>query len=628
MADNEELSSLERVRQRLYNPQAPVSFEEPRLAERPVESSRGWGKIRNVQKEADQISGPARFFIVALLFFLVTAGGAVFYLVYGGRSVSTNNLILTTQGPTSISSGDTVPLLVTLQNKNPVALRGVTITITYPEGTKAADDPTKPMTLYTENLGDIDSGAQVSRTVRSVVYGSEGQHVVLPIKIEYHTDNSNAVFVKNKQYDFTVTTSPISLTVDALSQASAGQPVTVRVTLKSNATTPLDNVAVLAEYPFGFTPTATTPQPTTGTLFSFGTLAPGQEQHITITGVLSGQNNDDRVFKFNAGTLSAPGANTLATSFTEKDADIKLTAPFLATTLAINRDTTETPVIDAGVPVPVVVSWTNTLATPVTNAHVTVTLGGEGLDAASVTSGTGFYRSSDTTVLFDSTTNPSLAMLQPGDTGQGSFTFASKNSSVLASLRNPSVTMRVNVSGQRLSEVNVPETISSTLSRTVKVGTNLGLSTRIVHSIGPFKNTGPWPPTANTETTYTVNYTLSNTGNTVAGAKITVALPSYIRFTGSVSPSDGSITYNETTRTVTWEAGDVTSGSASAKTASFQIGFTPSTTQVGQSPTLITAQQVSGVDRFTQHQILGSQPSLSTQITSDPAYSAQDGSVK
>jgi hypothetical protein len=340
---------------------------------------------------------------------------------------------------------------------------------------------------------------------------------------------------------------------------------------------------------------------------------------------VSGENNDERVFTFNAGTLASAGANTLSQSFTSKEADITLTKPFLATTLSINRDTSDTPVVDGGVPVQVTLSWVNTLPTPVTNARVVVAISGNGLDPASVTSGSGFYSSSNGTVLFDASTNSALATLQPGDTGQGTFTFMTKKNATTGGTSTPSVTLRV--AGQRLSETSVPETITSTLTRTVKVGTSLALASKAVRTTGPFNNTGPWPPVFNQETTYTVVYTLSNTGNTVAGARITAALPAYVRFTGKTTPADGSVTYNDTTRTVTWNAGDVASGSAN-QTAAFQIGLTPSTAQQGTSPILLFAQQVTGVDRFTQRTISGSVPELTTQATQDPGYSTAFGQVK
>jgi hypothetical protein len=624
MSENEELSSLEKVRQRLYDPQAPKAFEEPQLRERPAEQSRGWEKLKTapelLRKEAEHVSGPARFFIVALFFFLVTGGGAIFYLVYGGRAISTNNVNVAVQGPTSIASGDTVPLLVTIENRNPVAIRGARLSIDFPEGTKSADDATKPLTLYTDELGDIPSGGKVEASVRATVFGSEGQHITLPLKIEYRTENSSAVFVKNKQYSFIITSSPISVNVSALSQASAGQTVTLDVSVRSNAATTLANVGVVAQFPFGFTPTSISPPPANGTVFYLGSLTPGEERRISITGVVNGDNNDERIFTFSAGTLKDPAATALAASFTTKDASIRLTKPFLATTLSIGGDTTASPVITSGVPVPATLTWSNSLATPITNARVTVAFSGDAFDPTSVTGG-GFYRSSDRTVLFDTSTNPGLAQLQPGDTGQGIFNFRAKPGA------SGTISLKVSIAGQRLSETNVPETVTSTLSRTVKVGTNLTLNSRAVRTAGPFTNIGPLPPAVDKESTYTVLLTLVNTGNTVAGTQVTAALPSYVRFTGATSPADGSVSYSEVTRTVTWAAGDIASGGA-GKTAAFQVAITPSISQQNTAPVLLYAQQVTGVDRFTSRPITGSMKELTTEIVVDPAYTPGIGKVQ
>lgn len=628
MADQEELSSLERMRRRLYSAKESVTFKEPQLSERPVERPRGWEHLEAIREEAKRMSAPARFFVIALIFFAVTLGGAIFYLLYGGQSVSTSNVSITVQGPTTIASGDTVPLLISIENRNPVPIRATSLSITFPEGTKSVADPSQPLTLYTQDLGDILAGAKIQIAVKGVLFGSEGQAVNLPIELTYHTDASNSVFVKDKQYQFTITTSPISLTVSSLSQVSAGQPVTVDIDVKSNATTPLQNIAVEADYPFGFTPSSVNPPPAHDSLFVLGTMNPGDEKHISITGTLTGQQNDERVFTFKAGALSAPDAPTLTSPFTTKEADITLTAPFLATTLSVNHDTSDSPIIDPGTPAQVTVSWSNTLSTPIENAAIRVRLAGSALDPSSVSVGNGFYSSSDNTVLFDASTNPGLAHLAPGDTGQGFFTFSTVRGAALAALRNPSITLTASASGQRIGETNVPQTITSSVTKTVKVATSLGFTSRVVYTSGPFKNTGPWPPEPNTETTYTVILALTNTGNSVAGARVTAALPSYVRYTGATNPSDGSITYNETTHTVTWNAGDVASGTSVPKTAAFQIAFTPSISQEGTSPILLFAQQLTGVDRFTQAPVSASQPQLDTRTTTDPAYSVGDGSVK
>ncbi len=631
MPEEEHLSSLERVRRRLYSNEPTSDTLLTDYTQKPAAATRGWDKLKvaqaAIQTETHHMSGPARFFISALGFFLVTLLGMGAYLYFGGRSISTNNLIITTQGPTTIASGDTVPLLLSLDNKNPTTLRDVTVTITYPEGTRSPEDATKPLTNYVENVGDIPPGGHVERTIRASVFGSEGAQISLPIKVQFKTDGSNSTFAKQKQYEFAVTSSPIALTISSLAQVSSGQTLAVDVQVKNNATTPLENVAVVAQYPFGFTLSTTDPKPTTGSLFYIGTLAPGEQKAIHITGVVTGENQDDRIFKFDGGVLSSPTAATLSTSYSSKEVGIKVTKPFLSTSLAINHDSSESPTITPGTPVTGSVTWLNNLASQVTNAEVHVQIYGDALDPASVQAGSGFYRSSDSTILYTYQTNPSLANLAPGASGQGTFTFATKRPALLASLRSPSITMKVSIVGQRVNESNVPEQVTSTLTRVVRIGTNLNLSSRAVRTIGGIGNTGPWPPVANQETTYTIQYTLNNNLSSVGGAKVTASLPSYVRYTGKVSPNDGTLTYDESNRTVTWNVGDIDAGGA-AKTISFQVGLTPSISQSGTSPVLVGSQTVTGTDRFTQKPIQGTVSEITTQTPSDPAYTDAKGKVK
>ena len=625
------LSSLERVRRRLYSNKPVEETTNSVLSQKPKESTKGWDRLKTVQAlkvEARHMSAPAKFFVAALAIFLLTASIAVLYVVYGGPTVSANNVLMQTQGPTTIASGDTVPLLISIDNKNPVTLRDATLTITFPEGTRSADNPETPLPNIVESLGDIPAGGHVERTIRATVFGSENQSLSIPLKLQFKTDTSSSFFIKQKQYDVVVTTSPISLNVSSLSQVSSGQIMNVDVLVKSNATTPLQNVAVVATYPFGFAVSTAEPKPASGSTFYLGTMAPGEQKRISITGVITGENQDDRIFRFTGGTLSSPTSPTLATSYTMKEAIVKVTKPFLSTTLAINRDGGETPVVTEGVSSQAVVTWTNNLTVPITNAQVQVVLSGEALDATSVRSGTGFYRSSDTTVLFNAQTNPDLANLQPGDTGQGTFTFFTKKGTALTSLRNPSVTMKVSIAGQRNDTSNVPGTVTSTITRTIKVATNLAFTSRAVRTIGGISNTGPWPPVPDKETTYTVQYTLTNSVNSVAGVKVTATLPTYVRYTGISLPSDGSVSYDASTRTVTWNAGDLAAGIQTPKTISYQIGLTPSIAQQGSAVPLVTGQKVSGTDRFTGNLITGTASDINTQITADPAYNDAKGIIK
>lgn len=624
MAEPDTQSPLERLRKGLYSKDATSQTVSPHLREEHhAQGPSGWVPDAP-PPEKKKISTSAFFLIGAVVFFVAASVLALLFLFFGARSVSTDRVDVVVKGPTSIASGDAVPIIITIDNRNPAAITDTTLTIEYPAGTRSAAG--EELLRYTDTVGDVAPGERATRTASATISGSANQTVTIPVTFEYRTEGSNAVFVKKETYTFTITSSPVSLSVTTLGESASGQPLTVTVAVRSNGVEEVPNVAVLAQYPFGFSAQSTEPAAQSGNLFMLGNLAPGEVKTITIKGVLTGQQGDERVFHFSAGTPQSSGSQMLGVTYTSQEATVAITRPFLGVSLALNRDSADTVIARAGTQVAGQLSWVNTLATAVTDAEIRVKIGGEALDATRVTSSNGYYRSSDTTVVYNRDTAFGLSSLQPGDTGVGSFTAPMKTGAAMNALRNPTMTFTISVSGKRLSEDGVPESVSSTVTKTVKVSTDLTLSTRAVRTIGSFTNTGPWPPVADQATTYTILMSAGNTVNSVGGARVTTTLPSYVSFTGAVSPADGSIVYNASTREVTWSIGDLPAGTT-ARTGSFQVSLLPSASQRGTSPVLVYPQTISGTDRFVQKTVTGSAEDLTTKTTTDPSYNPGLGNV-
>lgn len=617
------------MRKRLYTPGETPTFVPPPLRPiiesqqpdawaapppPPLPPTKGWGAM----------PWTSRFLVIAAGFFLVAGLAASLIFFLGARSVSSERVDIVPQGPVSIGSGDTVSLLITVKNKNPIVISNTNLLVDLPEGTRQAGDLTVPFDHYTDTLGDIAPGAEASRTVTMVLFGAQNEALTIPIRVEYRTEDSNALFVAEETYTVTVTSSPLGLTVSSVAEAASGEPFATVVTVRSNAPAPLDNVGVRIDYPFGFTQSNTSPKPDRGSLFAIGKLLPGEQKTITIQGALTGSDADERVFRVTAGTMRE-GDSELSLTYASADALVKVTRPFLATSLTLNRESGETVLVPPGESVSGMLTWQNNLTVPVTDAQVTVKFSGNGFDPAGVYTQSGFYRSNDSTILFSKDTNRELAQLLPGDSGSGSFSFVPKSAAQLAGVANPTVTLTVSIAGNRTGQDRVQEAVSSTITRTVKVGTSVGFSSRALRSIGPFKNTGPIPPRPDQETTYTVELTASNGVNSVGGASASMVLPAYVRFTGQVSPTDGTVTYDERTRTVVWRVNDLNAGAS--KKAYFQIAFLPSASQSGTSPVLVPEQTFTATDRFTKQQVSAQAGRFTTQTTEDPNYQSSHGQV-
>ncbi|MBA3789226.1 hypothetical protein H0X32_02425 [Patescibacteria group bacterium] len=628
---NDEVSSLEKLRERLYTPNTNTNFQEPTLSRAPTPpATSSWRPPPPPppRPRRKPMSRVVLFLFGALAFFILAGLASFLFLYLGTRSVSNDNITITAvPNPTSIASGSVVQLVITIKNHNPTALINTDISLDFPDGTRTAEDVTQPLVRYADTLGAIPAGGTVTRTISAVLFGSVNQTVTVPVTFQYRTTGSNALFTKEQKLTLTITSAPLTITANTVSTVASGQSFAFSVAVRSNASTVLNNIGVVATYPPGFTASHTSDGPANTQFFPIGTLQPGEEKDFVIQGALSGSNNDQRVFQFTVGTAKDDGSATLAVAYASQQTQVAISKPFLAVSLSVNNSNANPVIVSADQPITSAVSWTNSLSSAITNGKVSIKFSGNALDPTSVTTANGYYDSTNTTLLFDGQSELSLQSLNPGDNGNGSFGFSTKSGTALMALRNPTIQLTVSVAGQH-SGIGNSETILNTLTQTIQIATDLKLISTVVHTIGPFPNSGPWPPKANTPTTYTILWNITNTVNSVGGASVSAILPSYVTFTGKINPSDSSVTYDDTSRTVTWKVGDVQPGTVSKPLqAAFQVSILPSVSQVGTAPILIGNQTLTGTDRFTGTQVGTISPALSTQTPTDPAYQIQFGNV-
>ncbi len=620
----DDLGSLERARKRLYQQQSAP-------AERPSLSNVGNDSLPHTwdTQPLETLAHPGKrhmhvartFLVIAGGFFVLSLAAASFFFYSGGNSISLNKISIDLQGPTTIAAGDTVPLSLSITNRNPVPIENTTIEIDFPTGTLTADGTLKPYLRYTENLGTLASGATLTRSIQAIVFGGAGQILTLPISVSYGTSGSATDFVKKDSYPLAISSTPLSLSVDTLSETVSGKPLTFTLTVRSNATIPLENVVLTSVLPFGFSVTKSS-LPMAGDNFVIGTLQPGTTKTVTLTGVLSGQDGEERVFHFTVGKLKSP-TDQSSVAYMTQDVTVAITAPFLATTLSINGDSSPNVVVAPGSTQNVSVSYTNTLSTSVTNAVISIKLAGSAIDYDTIRTTNGFYRSSDRTIVFDRDADPSLANLTPGDSGIGTFTFRTVPSGALTT--SSSITFTISVSGTRTGQTNVPEEVSATLVKTVKVATAVVLSASSLHSSGALGNSGPIPPLVDQATTYAVNWRVSNKGSAIADGVVTATLPSYITYTNKTA-GQGAFSYDAKARTVSWNTGDLSQGATVQ--GSFQVSLTPSTSQAGNIPALTGTASFSGYDRFAGVRVTATADSVTTETTGDPGYTSSQATVQ
>ena len=571
--------------------------------------------------------GAAIFFVGALLFFL-------YYLFFGGASsISARNIDIAITGPTQIAGGEPVQLQVTVTNHNREPLEEAKLVVTYPPGTRL--DPSSCLeSSCTITLGTISPNATAAIKLPAVYQGSTGERAVVHMEVHYRLGGSNSTFTASSDYAFTFSSSPLSIAVVGNTETVSGQPMQVTLTVLSNASQPIPDVLLSASYPFGFKLTSAEPQPTQNGLWRLGTLNPGEKREIIINGTLSGETGDKRIFQFKAGGRSSGSTSGIDTALSETQLPVTIARPFLKLDLTVNNAAgTKAVAVTPGSIVYVDVFYKNNLSTYIENAVVVAKLSGLDVDGATVRSDNGFYRSTDNAVLWDkTTTDGELSHLEAGASGKLSFTFEVPSTKALSSVQNPALVISVNAAGARPGQSGVPENLQSTAQQKIAIATDLKMRVDGLYYTNPFGVTGQMPPTAGLETAYAIAFSITNTTNAIKDARVTAQLPPYVRLIGNhYLPSSEKVIFNGNTGTFTWEVGTIEAGAGINEQPSRQvvieIGFIPSTSQVGTQPVLIQDIKLIGIDTLTGKTATSTPNNVTTNISSDPGFSSTHATV-
>lgn len=560
-------------------------------------------------------------FIVALICFIAAGIFAGYRLFFGSNDISGNAIDLHISAPSFVEGGETFPIDFSVSNQNQVELQFTELTIEYPKGESTAAEESK--TTITKNLATVAPGKLIQDSVNGVLFGTEGSERTITAKLSYSIPGSTAIFEKTTSVTVALKSSPISVTTDALQEVSANQEVTMKVNVAALRGKDVANMVVHAEYPNGFQFTTSDPKPVAGNnTWSLGTVAAGQTKTITIKGVVRGEDGDERTVRISSGVSTSNEHNSVDVVLDESKIVYAVQKPFLSVDIAVNDTVADEHPIRPGEIVKVVLTWKNNLARKIQNAEFVANLSGSLIDKSSVAPVLGYYDSRNNSISWTRLTNAEFTSIEPGATGKLEFQF--KTNMLGGGAYSQNIQIAVGVKGRRVSEQNVTEELASSQQTILKPVSSSKLAITTLYSAGPFANSGPIPPIAESETTYTIGFEISNTSNVLKNGAVRFKLPLYARLLESSQVDSGGINYDPTSREVYWNVGAIPAG-AGTDTASIhgyvQVAVTPSVTNVGKPLTIVPSVLYTAIDAVTGTQInQTTNNAVTTRLVGDSSF--------
>lgn len=630
-----EKSRIEKLKRSLYSRNEAVVPKEERGTVHSEEYStpKNWGESPSFDMPTEAMVKKSnsffnKFLIFSVVFFALAMGIAAFIFLGGFNMISSSNVDVKIIGSNSAASGEELDLSVNVVNQNRTTLENVVLYVEYPEGVSGVGE-TNNSTRTKISIGKMANGESKENPLKILFLGEKGAVKTLTFKLEYTVSGSNAVFTKEKTYDVTINSSPIIMEVSYPKEINSGQEVVLSIDLTSNSNTPMPNTLVKVEYPYGFTYTDSSIKPLRdNSIWNIGELKNGDKKNLVVKGTLVGQNMEDRSFRISSGKQSSDSSKDFDTDLAVSQITVGIRKSFFNLSVATNNST-DVGSLSINQIASLRIDWKNTLPDRILNSNVSVKLSGNVFDKSGVTvDNGGLYRSIDSSITWDKNTTPALGELSPGEQGFTNFSLRPiSTNTFLRSIKNPHIDISVVISGDRtgLDAANV----SSSIQKTIKFNSSVNLGAKSYRNVGGLTNTGPIPPRADIESTYTITWTISNTTNDLKDTVVTSILPVGTTWKAEYAPQTEKISFDPDSRVITWQVGTVSAGSGfmySPKEVSFKVGIMPNTTQIGQILRLTNSAEMTSTDSYTEDTLKSTAEGVTT-VYSDPSYSSSNGTV-
>ena len=556
-----------------------------------------------------------KIFLFVLGFFLITVAVALVTLYEGGKQVSDDLIALELIGQPFVDSGEVLEFQVRVQNFNEQNLVLPDLTISYPKDSSI--DAEEELARYA--LDDIEPNQRALESFDIVLFGQEGDTRTITAELEYRIEGSTAIFFKQVTHDVVIRSTPTELIVEAPETIVKNQIVDFEIELASNTLDPVTNGLLDITYPRGFELIEAQPEPR---YFDNVWYLPSIAEDgavIRFSGMLDALENQAQSFHFEFGKQNQEQKMSIETVFNALVHTIEITPSFLDIDLEIDRTNSPSVIVSGNELLSANFDYTNNLDVPLENVVIVAELSGNLYDPAEVVAQNGFYDSNNQTITWSGADLQDLRLLEPGATGRIMFSLKTRPL-VEASgvLNNPEASISFNVTG--IESGGIERSADNVSEVRLLASSDVQLITETNYQDGPIQNSGPIPPKVGQETTYTALISLANSSNDLREAQLSTILPSYVQWSGSVSPSTqrSNVSFNPQTRELVWDIGDIREGVGVSGNnplqVAIQLEFTPSLSQVGDVVDLTQSLVFTAEDEFTNSIVEYRGPSFTTQL--------------
>lgn len=519
-------------------------------------------------------------FLITIIVFL----GLAAFLSWNQMSFSKEVLKLELLGPEKTTIGEDVEYIVKFKNNGNIRLEKPELIFTYPDNSIVEEGEGKVKVMTSDQLGgDIYPGEERTFKFNARLLGKEKDTRVAKVSLSFQPKD-----LKTRSEVSTTSTAvlgeiPLNLSLDVPSKVGTGKALTLRVNYTSNVTYPLEDLTCYVTYPDDFEFLYSQPKGMDNTQWDIPILNEGAAGKIEISGILSGESMEQKVFKARIGVWQDGNFILLK----EVIKGVEIVAPSLYITQKVNND--ENYAASVGDQLHYEVTFRNVGDESLQDLVLIVRLEGDSLDLSSIKTTEGKWTGGDNTIVWEGSEVPELQLLDIGQAGKVEFWVDVKEQWEMKSLndKNPIIKNKVTLGQARQDFLT-------------KVNSVISAEEKVYPENKYFENSGPYPLETGKRTSLTVEWKAVNNYNDLENVRMVTALPESLTFENKTYPDGMEITYDENTSEVICNIGSLPAGSGvikEAKVCAFQVSIQPELAD--EVIILLGPAQLSGVDQWT-----------------------------
>lgn len=532
------------------------------------------------------------------------------------------------EGETEVVSGADVLLTVACTNSESVSLTGMVAEVTYPQGFTYESANYGPSGEYFNQwqIGELLPGESKKLEIIGHLIGEVGSSHNFSAFVSYRPANFNSEFQERLDWELVVDSSTLEVSLKGLQEVISGQASQFTITYRNTSDRALSRIRIKADWPDQVKLESASPSADADGSWLITQLSPNESGTISGSAIFAGEVGDQQETLLSLGLMESDGKFNLQveksflTLFINPEITIAISDAKLT---SLDWGKTYTPTIEL----------TNGSDFPLTEATISATvelmagekvLDEEWLDWSTLINESKGKRDGYTFV-WSSTELTQLETFTPGQKINVSWAvnLLKEQPSGLVGEGASGARVTVTLSGKR---ENGEESVAFTKT---KVGDVLPMSAtptisseaRYYDEGGVPVGSGPFPPVASRPTTFTVLWSLNNTGTDVTGIEVSTTLPADVQWLGQAKVSAGEpLTYDAKTRSVTWRLNKLpawSGGNGSAVTAEFDISVTPLPEDIGSYVPLTEEIVLSGTDSVTKEAVTDRSPAEDTRLSDD-----------